>query len=146
MVASKALGEAERWFVRLSLTLAEVGAPVEAAIRRGSGLNGLGYGPLTVHRLPYRTTWDPVFRGAVTRLIREVRPEVVHTYMGRATRLARPPPAVGRSISPISVATPISVRFDMPTAGSEPPNDSATGWSRTGCRPTVSTTSTTSQN
>lgn len=87
MVASKALGGAERWFVRFSLALAEVGAPVQAAIRRGSGLDGLEYGPLTVHRLPYRTTWDPFSRSAVTRLIREVRPEVVQTYMGRATRL-----------------------------------------------------------
>lgn len=100
MVASKALGGAERWFVRFSLALAELGVPVEAAIRSGSGLDGLDYGPLTVHRLPYRTTWDPLSRRAVTRLIREVRPEVVQTYMGRATRLTRLP----RGTRPIHLA------------------------------------------
>ncbi|WP_295400281.1 glycosyltransferase [uncultured Thiocystis sp.] len=91
MVASKALGGAEYWFRRFSLALAEHGAPTEVAIRRASGLDGLDFGPLTVHRLPFRTTWDPVSRHAVTTLIRRIRPDIVQTYMGRATRLTHLP-------------------------------------------------------
>lgn len=95
MVASKALGGAERWAVRFSLALAERGVPTELAIRRGSGLDGLDYGSLPVHRLPYLTTWDPVSLLAVSRTIRRVQPEIVQTYMGRATRLTRVPHSKG---------------------------------------------------
>lgn len=100
MVASKALGGAERWAVRFSLALAERRVPIELAIRRGSALEGLDYGSLRVHRLPYRTTWDPFSRAAVARTIRSVRPQIVQTYMGRATRLTR----LGRSRGPIHLA------------------------------------------
>ncbi|QGU32829.1 glycosyltransferase [Thermochromatium tepidum] len=89
MVASKELGGAERWFMRFSLALAERRAPAQLAIRRGSALDGLELGGLPVHRLPYRTTWDPWSRRAVGRLIQDLKPEVVQTYMGRATRLTR---------------------------------------------------------
>jgi glycosyltransferase involved in cell wall biosynthesis len=87
MVASKSLGGAERWFMRFVESLDRAGAPTEVAIRRGSGMEGHPFGHLPVHRLPYLTVWDPVSRHAVRRLIREIRPAVVQTYMGRATRL-----------------------------------------------------------
>ncbi|EXJ11063.1 glycosyltransferase [Imhoffiella purpurea] len=91
MVASKELGGAERWFIRFCAALAERGAPAELAIRAGSALDGLDLGGLPIHRLPFRTTWDPWSRHAVDRLIRRIRPDVVQTYMGRATRLTRLP-------------------------------------------------------
>lgn len=91
IVASKALGGAERWFVRFCEALGERGAPAELAIRRGSALDGLGLGALPRHRLPFLTTWDPYSRHAVSALIRRLRPEIVQTYMGRATRLTRLP-------------------------------------------------------
>ncbi len=93
MVASKALGGAEYWFHRFSLALAAQGAPTEVAIRRASGLENLDFGSLTVHRLPFRTTWDPISRHAVTRLIRHSQPDIIQTYMGRATRLTHLPRA-----------------------------------------------------
>jgi glycosyltransferase involved in cell wall biosynthesis len=95
MVASKSLGGAERWFMRFSAALDALEAPAELAIRRGGRLDGQGFGRLPVHRLPYLTVWDPISRHAVGRLIREVRPAVVQTYMGRATRLVHLPRSPG---------------------------------------------------
>lgn len=90
MIASKALGGAENWFHRFSLALAEHGPPPQIAIRRASGLAGLDFGRLPVHRLPFRTTWDPISRRAVSQLLTRLRPDIVQTYMGRATRLTHP--------------------------------------------------------
>lgn len=87
MIASKQLGGAERWFMRFTAALARLGVPAEVAIRRGSALDGHDFGRLPVYRLPYLTVWDPVSRGAVSGLIRRLRPQIVQTYMGRATRL-----------------------------------------------------------
>lgn len=89
MIASKSLGGAERWFVRFSAALAERSVPVELAIRRASGLDEIELPAVPVHRLPYRTTWDPISRRAAARLVRKARPDIVQTYMGRATRLIR---------------------------------------------------------
>lgn len=91
MVASKALGGAERWFIRFAAALDARGAPAEIAIRRGGGLDGHDFSGLRVHRLPYLTVWDPISRAAVGRLIKLRRPAIVQTYMGRATRLANLP-------------------------------------------------------
>ncbi|NEX19378.1 glycosyltransferase [Thiorhodococcus mannitoliphagus] len=91
MVASKALGGAERWFIRFSQALADCGAAAQLAIRDGSALDGMDLGGLPVHTLPYRTTWDPWSRRATTRLIQQLRPDIVQTYMGRATRLTHLP-------------------------------------------------------
>ncbi len=89
MVGSKALGGAERWFLRFSAALAERGAPAELAIREHSELDSVKLPDLPLHRLPFRTIWDPLSRRAVSRLIRHLKPDVVQTYMGRATRLTR---------------------------------------------------------
>jgi glycosyltransferase involved in cell wall biosynthesis len=89
MVGSKALGGAERWFVRFAAALAERGTRAELAIRAGSELDVPPPLPLPVHRLPFRTVWDPLSRRAVSRLIARLRPDIVQTYMGRATRLTR---------------------------------------------------------
>ncbi len=69
MVGSKALGGAERWFLRFGTALAERGAPAELAIRAGSQLDRVDLPSLPVHRLPFLTVWDPVSRGAVARLM-----------------------------------------------------------------------------
>ncbi len=89
MVGSKALGGAERWFLRFAAALAERGAPAELAIRRGSELDAIALPDLPLHRLPFHTVWDPISRASVSRLIRERKPAIVQTYMGRATRLVR---------------------------------------------------------
>lgn len=100
MVGSKALGGAERWFLRFSAALAERRAPAELAIRAGSELETMELPDLPLHRLPFKTVWDPFSRGAVSRLIRRIKPDVVQTYMGRATRLARVAPSAG----PVQIA------------------------------------------
>jgi glycosyltransferase involved in cell wall biosynthesis len=107
LVGSKALGGAERWFIRFAAALGEAGAPADLGFRRGSDLDRLAprdLGALPQHRLPFLSTWDPWSRLAVSRLIRDIRPEIVQTYMGRATRLThlRPDPRGGRG--PVHVA------------------------------------------
>ena len=97
IIGSKALGGAERWFARFARALAETGAPAELAIRAGSELEALYLGPLPLHRLPLRTVWDPWSRRAVSRLLARVKPDIVQTYMGRATRLTRLNPPGGLS-------------------------------------------------
>ena len=89
IIGSKALGGAERWFARFARALGEAGARAELAIRAGSDLEALDLGPLPRHPLPLRTVWDPWSRSAVSRLIARVQPDIVQTYMGRATRLTR---------------------------------------------------------
>ena len=69
MVGSKRLGGAERWFCRFSAALAEQGIPAELAVRAGSELERVDL-PLPLHRLPFRTVWDPISQHAVSRLIR----------------------------------------------------------------------------
>jgi len=88
MVGSKRLGGAERWFCRFSAALAEFGIPAELAVRAGSELERLDLA-FPLHRLPFRTVWDPISRSAVSRLMRRIRPDIVQTYMGRATRMTR---------------------------------------------------------
>jgi glycosyltransferase involved in cell wall biosynthesis len=100
MVGSKAMGGAERWFVRFAAALAERGVPAELAIRDRSELASMELPDLPLHRLPFLTVWDPVSRGAVSRLVRRLKPDIVQTYMGRATRLTRLEPSSG----PVHVA------------------------------------------
>lgn len=90
IVASKNLGGAERWAQQFAVALAQRQAPTTVAVRAGSSVAGLPMGGLPVRELPFLTVWDPISRHAVTRLVRELRPDLVQTYMGRATRLARP--------------------------------------------------------
>jgi L-malate glycosyltransferase len=89
IVASKKLGGAEYWFHRFSCAVAAHGAAIEVAIRRNSELKHLEFGTLPVHQLPFHSTWDPLSRHAVTALIQRTRPDIVQTYMGRATRLTQ---------------------------------------------------------
>lgn len=100
MVGSKRLGGAEHWCLRFCAALAERRVPAELVIRSGSGVDAVALPPLPVHRLPFLTVWDPYSRSAVSRLIRSRRPDVVQTYMGRATRMVRLP----RGGRPVHVA------------------------------------------
>jgi len=86
MVGSKRLGGAERWFCRFSAVLAEQGIPAELTVRAGSELERVDL-PLPLHRLPFWTVWDPISQKAVSRLIRRIKPDIVQTYMGRATHM-----------------------------------------------------------
>jgi len=100
VIGSKAFGGAERWFQRFSLALAEQGQPTELLVRRGFGLDADIWQGLPRHALPMRTVWDPLSRWEVARLIRRLRPAIVQTYMGRATRLTHLP----RATDPLHIA------------------------------------------
>ncbi len=89
LIGSRSMGGAERWFLRFVRALADEGAPVQAAVRAGSELAAQDFGELPVHTLPFATVWDPWSRGSLQRLIRRIQPDLVQTYMGRATRLTR---------------------------------------------------------
>ena len=89
LVGSKGVGGAERWVQRFAVALAAQRAPALVGVRAGSAVAGLDMGGLPVRTLPFLSVWDPISRSAVTRLIREQRPAIVQTYMGRATRLTR---------------------------------------------------------
>jgi len=103
LVGSKALGGAERWVQRFARALAGHGAAAVVGVRAGSALDGVDLG-LPVRRLPFRTVWDPFSRRAVSRLIAELKPAVVQTYMGRATRSTRLPPRCRRAGGPVHLA------------------------------------------
>jgi glycosyltransferase involved in cell wall biosynthesis len=106
LIGSKGLGGAERWFQRFCAALAEGHVPATVGIRRGSGLerasSEISDADLPCHRLPFRTVWDPLSRAAVTRLVGRVQPQIVQTYLGRATRLTQRP-RFARS-SPVHIA------------------------------------------
>ncbi len=89
LVGSKALGGAERWVQRFARALAEQGAPAVVGVRSGSALAELDLGGLPLRTLPFRTVWDPLSRRAVARMIGELAPAIVQTYLGRATRTTR---------------------------------------------------------
>jgi glycosyltransferase involved in cell wall biosynthesis len=91
LIGSKTFGGAERWFKRFSLTLAQMGHPTEIGVRRGWELDGDHWAGLPCHPLALRTVWDPLSRHEVGRLVKRLQPQIVQTYMGRATRLTRLP-------------------------------------------------------
>jgi len=95
IIGSKTFGGAERWLQRFSLGLAALGHPTELVVRKGYELDADRWQPLQHHALPMRTVRDPLSRWEVSRLIRRLRPDVVQTYMGRATRLTRLPAGKG---------------------------------------------------
>jgi glycosyltransferase involved in cell wall biosynthesis len=87
IIGSKAFGGAERWFQRFSRELAALGHPTELVVRRGYELARADWQGLVHHPLPMRTIWDPLSKWEIRRLIKRLQPQIVQTYMGRATRL-----------------------------------------------------------
>ena len=91
VIGSKAMGGAERWFLRFLRAMGEEGEPVEAIVRRGSALADMPLDSVPTALSPMRTVWDPWSKHDLARLVRASRAPVVQTYMGRATRLLRLP-------------------------------------------------------
>jgi glycosyltransferase involved in cell wall biosynthesis len=87
LIGSKTLGGAERWFIRFTRALADLGEPTHALVRRGSDLVAVDWGQVVLGELPMSTVWDPLSRLEVRRAVRRIAPDLVQTYMGRATRL-----------------------------------------------------------
>ncbi|MCP4690382.1 MAG: glycosyltransferase, partial [Desulfobacterales bacterium] len=65
--------------------------PALAVHRPGSPVGGALSGETRRKRVPMRNGWDVFSAFSIRRLVREERPAIVQTYMGRATRLTRLP-------------------------------------------------------
>ncbi len=87
VIGSKTLGGAERFYLRLLDALHERGETVWAFLRRASEVVGQVPAGIPVVQTPMRTVWDPLSRYALGHALRSVGPDIVQTYMGRATRL-----------------------------------------------------------
>jgi L-malate glycosyltransferase len=91
VLGSHQLGGADRFFIRLVEALNCAGHPTLAVIRADSPVVPLLAPEIEQVHLPLASKWDLYSRWRLTRLIRQRRPDVVQTYMGRATRLTRLP-------------------------------------------------------
>jgi len=96
VIGSKAMGGAERWFVRFLRAMQAQGEPVQAIVRRDSALAGISLGEVSTALAAMRTVWDPWSKIDLARLVQASGAPVVQTYMGRATRLLRLPAQRGR--------------------------------------------------
>lgn len=92
VIGGKGLGGAERFFVRLVNALSRRGQPV-AAVTVGGGEIARALDPaVRQYDAPMFATWDLYSRHLIRRAAADFRPDVVQTYMGRATRIVRLPP------------------------------------------------------
>lgn len=96
IIGSKEMGGAERWFLRFLAALQRHGNEIETVVRSGSDLARYHLENLPHRELPMRTTWDPLSRLEVSRLIAASDAPIVQTYMGRATRLTHLRPGRGK--------------------------------------------------
>lgn len=92
LIGSKTLGGAEKWFFKCTKVLREYGIHVYTGIRAGSELEDLAKENQFNFCLPFYTVWDPISRFSISKLVKRLRPEIVQTYMSRATRLTRVSP------------------------------------------------------
>lgn len=100
IVGGVGLGGAERFFIRMVNALHRHGAPV-AAVTTAGGRIAAGIAPDVPHyHAPQWSTWDFYSRWRINRAIRDFQPDIVQTYMGRATRIVCLP----RGQLPIHVA------------------------------------------
>jgi glycosyltransferase involved in cell wall biosynthesis len=91
VLGSHQLGGADRFFARLVEALHRAGHPSLAVIRADSPVRQVLPPEIEQVHLPMASKWDFYSRWRLTRLIRERQPDVVQSYMGRATRLTRLP-------------------------------------------------------
>jgi glycosyltransferase involved in cell wall biosynthesis len=100
IIGSKHSGGAERFFARLVTALNERGHAIHAVTPPRSMVKPLLSADVPWSPVAMRGVWDLQSRYAIRKLARALRPDIVQTYMGRATRLTRLQP--GRS--PVHVA------------------------------------------
>jgi glycosyltransferase involved in cell wall biosynthesis len=81
-------GGAEGFFSRLCVGLAEIGIDQQVAVHRGADcLGALREGGLDPVELPFLGNFDIVTRARLARLIKNYAPDIVLTWMNRATVL-----------------------------------------------------------
>ena len=92
IIGSRQLGGAESFFMRLVQALGE--RPDHQALsvsRPGGPLAAALADDASHYRVAMRNGWDLPSVWAIRRLVRRAAPDIVQTYMGRATRLTRLP-------------------------------------------------------
>jgi len=90
VLGSKQFGGADQFYVRLVRALFEAGQPVTAVNRRISPVTkALDESGIPQIHLPMANGWDVWSLWQMKRLAGRLRPDIVQTYMGRATRLTR---------------------------------------------------------
>lgn len=93
VLGSKGLGGAERWVYRFVLGLQEMGQDVSLILRKGSDPERVFSQNLQAYVLPFASVWDPLTKWGLKKLIKKHAPQIVQTYLGRATRLTSVPAA-----------------------------------------------------
>jgi glycosyltransferase involved in cell wall biosynthesis len=91
VIGGKGLGGAERFYIRLVNALARRGEPVAAITVAGGEIARAIDPAVRQHHAPMLGVWDFYSRWKINRAIADFRPDVVQTYMGRATRIVRLP-------------------------------------------------------
>ncbi len=100
IIGGVALGGAERFFIRLVNALHRHGAPVAAITTAGGEIAAAVDPGIPHYHAPQWATWDFYSRWKIRRAIRAFDPDIVQTYMGRATRIVHLRPG----IRPVHVA------------------------------------------
>jgi glycosyltransferase involved in cell wall biosynthesis len=91
VLGSRELGGADRFFIRLVEALTRAGHATLAVTRAGSPVATELDPAVAQAHVPLASKWDWYSRWRLTRLLARRDPDVVQTYMGRATRLTRLP-------------------------------------------------------
>jgi len=90
VIGSRQFGGADQFYVRLVRALNDSGHQAIPVCRPGSPVaRALATAGVARRHLPLASKWDLYSAWRIRRLVGELRPEVVQTYMGRATRLTR---------------------------------------------------------
>jgi glycosyltransferase involved in cell wall biosynthesis len=89
IIGSKDAAGAERFGLRLMKSFHERDLTVTAMLRRGSAVIPRVHPGIPVVEIPMKTVWDPISKFAIKKELERIKPQVVQTYMGRATRLTR---------------------------------------------------------
>lgn len=84
-IGSKALGGAENFFARLCNTLSSEGVDQAALLAKGSSIKSSL--SIETKSVPIFSVADPLSRLLVKKALADMRPDIVQTWMGRATRL-----------------------------------------------------------
>lgn len=93
IIGSKQFGGAENFYARLVCALNDIGYLSLAVNRPKSTVSTTFDEKVKQIHVPMRNTWDIFSVLTIRRLVAKIKPEIVQTYMGRATRLTRLPPS-----------------------------------------------------
>lgn len=95
IIGSRLLGGAESFYMRLVLGLRDAGEDVSVACRGSSLVARELAGKVPQVHAPMAGPWDVWSRWRLKRAIQSYRPDIVQTYMTRATVLTHVPPGKG---------------------------------------------------